>query len=95
MGTETPAPDESTTHVPTTAKINNLDTNARKEAHPGDAQHMMGAKAKPKKNRKADVRFASFQESDGDGYQSDNDNMVDGYWDPQLDDDAEDFHQGD
>jgi hypothetical protein len=36
-GTETPAPDESTTHVPTTAEINNLVTNARQEAHPGDA----------------------------------------------------------
>jgi hypothetical protein len=33
--------------------------------------------------------------ADGDGYQSDDDNMVDGYWDPQLDEDAEDFHRGD
>jgi hypothetical protein len=94
-GTETPAPDESTASTPTTVEINNLVTNARKEAHPGDARRMMGAKTKPQKNRKADVRFASFQESDGDGYQSDDDDMVDGYWDPQLDDDAEDFHRGD
>jgi hypothetical protein len=36
-GTETPAPDESTDRVPTTAEINNLVTNARQEAHPGDA----------------------------------------------------------
>jgi hypothetical protein len=62
-GTETPPPNESTTHVPPTAKINNLVTNARQEAHPGDARRMMGAKTKPKKNCKVDVRFASFQES--------------------------------
>jgi hypothetical protein len=60
-GTETPPPDDSTTHVPTTVEINNLVTNARQESHPGDARRMMGGKPKPKKNRKPDVRFASFQ----------------------------------
>jgi hypothetical protein len=94
-GAEAPTSDDPTTQIPTTAEISNLVTNARQEAHPGDAHRMMGGKPKPKKNRKADVRFASFQESNGDGYQSDDDNMVDGYWDPQLDDDREDFQWGD
>jgi hypothetical protein len=37
----------------------------------------------------------SSQESDGDGDQSEDDDMVDGYWDPQLYEDDEDFHRGD
>jgi hypothetical protein len=95
-GTEAPTPNDSTTQVPTTAEINNLASyQCCQEAHPGDARRMMGGKPKPTKNRKANICFASFQESDGDGYQSEDDDMVDGYWDPQLDDDDEDFHRGD
>ena len=90
--TNTPANTET---VPTTAEINNVVTKARSEAHPGDPRRMMGTTGStPKKNRKADVKFVNWEISDGDGYQSSDDDLVDGYWESDHEDD-QDFHRGD
>ena len=50
---------------------------------------MMGGKPKACKNPKAQVKFASWEPSDGEGYHSSNNEVVDGYWESSVGDNSD------
>ena len=87
------ADDKPVTEEAITAEINNAVGRARSEAHPGDTRRMMGGPPKKRVPLKGKVKFANWEPTDGDGYGSSDDEIVDGYW--NSDSDSQDFHRGD
>jgi hypothetical protein len=86
------SPEEEVTGDFTEAEINSAITQARKNAHAGDARRVMSGKGKPRAKGSAQVKNVNFLQKEDKPRDSDRDELdeaIERYWNPTLDDAAD------